>query len=418
VEAARIAVEARLRIERDGETYSGGFKAWWDSYCANSPWPASKLLTAGCWRETKKTGVVAEPAQIEAKVAELKRTDANRKRAERQNYRRSEKSEPVLISDIDPPEGMLSPAAEPQPVKDERPSAPTRFADLVSAWDNASDDERTRFLDHIGATMQPPKLFRASDGSIADPPDVLIKRTLHRLKKADEIDPQIEDKLQFAEEMLERCDIPLGVAHMKDLQQIFGKARGHRRGSIADVEKLLELAVVETATTPDAPPAREERANIAEILEEVLSGDPRKAEAMIKRAKSRHKDEVKTPLTAEQPAPVGIPGRDGVLTFTTAEPLTVAVAVKAAPPSATTIRPDGRSKGEVRRADCKLPRGCIHGGCASLGKCLEVSGEKPPGASWVGKTPPVQCNAPKGACRYAKCAEIGCCQISSVGAAA
>jgi hypothetical protein len=102
VEAARLAVEVRLRIEREREAYDGGFKAWWDTYCDSSPWTPQKLLTAGCWRETKKTGILAEPAQIEAKVAELKLADADRKRAARENNRTSDKSTRASCEPFEP----------------------------------------------------------------------------------------------------------------------------------------------------------------------------------------------------------------------------------------------------------------------------------------------------------------------------
>jgi hypothetical protein len=35
-----------------------------------------------------------------------------------------------------------------------------------------------------------------------------------------------------------------------------------------------------------------------------------------------------------------------------------------------------------------------------------------PAASWQGKKPPCQCNAPGGICRYSTCKSIGCCQMA------
>jgi len=93
VEAARIAVEARLRIEHRREEYPGGFKAWWDTYCTISPWTAPKLLTAGCWRETKKSGEIPTTEQIAGNVERLKSEQRrDQAKSREQNSLTSEKS--------------------------------------------------------------------------------------------------------------------------------------------------------------------------------------------------------------------------------------------------------------------------------------------------------------------------------------
>jgi hypothetical protein len=296
--AAKVAVEVRLRIE-EGEVYAGGFKAWWATYCeGGSPWPAPKLLTAGGWRETKKTGVIAELPKIEAKVAEIKTA-----RAEHMRATRDEKSSRELISaapragagrisDIDPT------ASEPLADKiasvalDDIKPAATRpmFDELVAAWDLATEDERRRFLRHaelvpkakwererdklnmanlgrelVLASLKraeaerdeareklpdppAPEVRRDKNGAVLDPIPVVLKRVLVRLRAADKIDEALTPAFRGAEDQFALLGHRVGVDHICGMLKGHQQAQGHRAGSITDVEQIL-------ADEPPAPAA-------------------------------------------------------------------------------------------------------------------------------------------------------------------
>lgn len=83
---------------------------------------------------------------------------------------------------------------------------------------------------------------RGEDGQVLDPVPVVLKRVLIRLRKADEIELVIDKKLLDAEATLRHLGVPAGAELMVELRQIVSRARGHRAGSIGDIENIIGLS--------------------------------------------------------------------------------------------------------------------------------------------------------------------------------
>jgi hypothetical protein len=93
-EAARIAVQAKLRIER-GEQFPGNFERWYEVYCERSLFSQAKLLTYGGWKEAKKTGEVPSAEAVTEKIETVRAARAAHMRDVRQKEKSSREPGPA-----------------------------------------------------------------------------------------------------------------------------------------------------------------------------------------------------------------------------------------------------------------------------------------------------------------------------------
>jgi hypothetical protein len=104
VDAALMAVQAKLRIA-EGEEWPGGWTDWYKVFCVDAPWSQAKLLTAGGWQHTKKTGEAPDIATVAEKVETVRAARA----AHMRDVRQQEKSSREPKSSVDPTARQVDP---------------------------------------------------------------------------------------------------------------------------------------------------------------------------------------------------------------------------------------------------------------------------------------------------------------------
>jgi hypothetical protein len=175
-QVAEMVTAAKVRIDRDGEAFPGGFDHWIKVYVIDPPWSVPRLLTHGRWQQAKKTGEIAAPAVILAKVADTKAK--TRSRSLERNKRAHAFS---AAADAAPKPEPEPPAADPEPDDDSTAAWQHQFAaatvteaPTVSAWVTGNDPSPLAVAPDAKAVVEPEPAATddaaASPGAVEAPP--------------------------------------------------------------------------------------------------------------------------------------------------------------------------------------------------------------------------------------------------------